>query len=73
MKQGTNYPYGPLEWADRIGLDEIYAITRGLQRDLAEERYRTAPLLRKLVLANRVGVRSGQGFYTYDAKGGCGV
>lgn len=70
MKKGTNYPYGPLEWADRIGLDEIFAISRGLQRDLAEERYRTAPLLRKLVLAGRVGVRSGQGFYTYEDEVG---
>ena len=70
MKKGTNYPYGPLEWADRIGLDEIYAISRGLHRDLAEERYRTAPLLRKLVLAKRLGVRTGQGFYNYsEAKG----
>jgi len=71
MKKGTNYPYGPLEWADRIGLDEVYAISRGLQRDLAEERYRTAPLLRKLVLAKRFGVRSGQGFYNYENKEGC--
>lgn len=70
MKKGTNYPYGPLEWADQIGLDEIYAISRGLHRDLAEERYRTAPLLRKLVLAKRYGVRSGQGFYSYEQKGG---
>lgn len=70
MKKGTNYPFGPLEWADRIGLDEIFAIVRGLHRDLAEERYRPAPLLRKLVLANRVGVRSGQGFYTYEKKEG---
>lgn len=70
MKKGTNYPYGPLEWADRIGLDEIYAISRGLHRDLAEERYRTAPLLRKLVLAKRYGVRSGQGFYSYEQKEG---
>ncbi|RXT08797.1 3-hydroxyacyl-CoA dehydrogenase family protein [Ammoniphilus sp. CFH 90114] len=66
MKKGTNYPYGPLEWADRIGLDEVYAIIRGLHRDLAEERYRPAPLLRKLVLAGRVGQRSGQGFYNYQ-------
>ncbi|WP_026174258.1 3-hydroxyacyl-CoA dehydrogenase family protein [Effusibacillus pohliae] len=66
MKKGTNYPYGPLEWADRIGLDEVYAVIRGLHRDLAEERYRPAPLLRKLVLAGRVGVRSGQGFYSYQ-------
>lgn len=70
MKKGTNYPYGPLEWADRIGLDEIYAISRGLHRDLSEERYRIAPLLRKLVLAKRYGVRSGIGFYSYREAGG---
>ncbi|BAU26855.1 3-hydroxybutyryl-CoA dehydrogenase [Aneurinibacillus soli] len=68
MKKGTNYPYGPLEWADRIGLDEVYAVIRGLHHDLAEERYRPAPLLRKLVLAGRVGQRSGQGFYTYEEQ-----
>lgn len=68
MKKGTNYPYGPLEWADRIGLDEIYAIIRGLHRDLAEERYRPAPLLRKMVLAGRVGQRCGQGFYIYQGQ-----
>jgi 3-hydroxybutyryl-CoA dehydrogenase len=73
MKKGTNYPYGPLEWADRIGLDEIYAIIRGLHRDLAEERYRPAPILRKLVLANRVGVRRGEGFYKYGKTEGSGV
>lgn len=68
MKKGTNYPYGPLEWADRIGLDEVYAIIRGLHRDLAEERYRPAPLLRKMVLAGRVGQRSRQGFYIYEGQ-----
>ena len=68
MKKGTNYPYGPLEWADQIGLDEVYAVVRGLHRDLAEERYRPAPLLRKMVLAGMVGVRSGEGFYSYQNK-----
>ncbi|ERI08133.1 3-hydroxyacyl-CoA dehydrogenase family protein [Aneurinibacillus aneurinilyticus] len=68
MKKGTNYPYGPLEWGDRIGLDEVFAVVKGLHRDLAEERYRPAPLLRKLVLADRVGVRSGRGFYSYEKQ-----
>ncbi|MFC4769719.1 3-hydroxyacyl-CoA dehydrogenase family protein [Effusibacillus consociatus] len=66
MKKGTNYPYGPLEWADQVGLDEVYSVIRGLHRDLAEERYRPAPLLRKMVLAGRLGSRSGQGFYSYQ-------
>ncbi|WP_027417038.1 3-hydroxyacyl-CoA dehydrogenase family protein [Aneurinibacillus terranovensis] len=68
MKKGTNYPYGPLEWADRIGLDEVFSIIRGMYQNLGEERYRPAPLLRKMVLAKRLGERTGQGFYTYTAQ-----
>jgi len=65
MKKGTGYPHGPLEWADRIGLDDVLAVIKGLHRDLGEERFRPAPLLRKMVLAGRLGMRTGQGFYRY--------
>ncbi|MFT9849758.1 3-hydroxyacyl-CoA dehydrogenase family protein [Aneurinibacillus sp. REN35] len=69
MKKGTNYPYGPLEWADRIGLDDVLAVIYGLHRETREERYRPASLLRKLVLAGRTGIRTGRGFYQYEQAG----
>lgn len=71
MRKGTNYPSGPLAWADELGLDDIYAVLSGLHRDLGEDRYRPAPILRKLVHAGWLGQKTGRGFYTYanqDAK-----
>lgn len=71
MRKGTNYPMGPLAWADELGLDDIYAVLSGLHRDMGEERYRPASLLRKLVHAGWLGKKTGRGFYTYtnqDAK-----
>lgn len=51
MKLGTNYPLGPLEWAELIGLESILAIMQGLQSEYGEDRYRPHPLLRRLVAA----------------------
>ncbi|MFQ5682151.1 MAG: 3-hydroxyacyl-CoA dehydrogenase family protein [Candidatus Binatia bacterium] len=65
MRLGTNYPSGPLRWADQIGLDEVLAVLEGLQQETGEERYRPALLLKKMVLAGRLGECSGQGFYDY--------
>jgi 3-hydroxybutyryl-CoA dehydrogenase len=48
MQLGMNYPLGPLEWADEIGLDHIVMILDGLREEYGEERYRTAPLLRRI-------------------------
>ena len=66
MRLGTNYPLGPLQWADQIGLDEVLAVLEGLQRETGDDRYRPAPLLRKMVLAGWLGESSGRGFYNYS-------
>ncbi|PWI57116.1 3-hydroxyacyl-CoA dehydrogenase family protein [Sulfoacidibacillus thermotolerans] len=65
MKFGTNYPLGPFEWADQIGLDEILSVLQGMHRYLGEDIYRPAPLLQKLVYAKWLGESSGRGFYSY--------
>ncbi|MEH7235676.1 3-hydroxyacyl-CoA dehydrogenase family protein [Bacillus sp. JJ1562] len=68
MKKGTNYPMGPLEWAEKIGLDDIYAVLSGLYRELGEERYRPAPLIRKLVYAGWIGGDTDKCFYHYQNR-----
>ena len=65
MKLGTNYPYGPLEWADYIGLDTVLGVMTGLFTEWGEDRYRPSPLLKRLVLARKLGRKSGEGFYKY--------
>jgi 3-hydroxybutyryl-CoA dehydrogenase len=65
MRLGVNYPEGPLRWADQIGLDEVLAVLEGLQRETGDDRYRPAPLLKKLAVAGFLGEASGRGFYRY--------
>ena len=65
MRLGVNYPQGPLRWADQIGLNDVLAVLEGLQRETGDDRYRPAPLLKKLVVAGFLGETSGRGFYTY--------
>ncbi len=65
MKLGTNYPYGPLEWADYLGLDTVLGVMNGLFSEWGEDRYRPSPLLKRMVLAGKYGRKSGEGFFKY--------
>jgi 3-hydroxybutyryl-CoA dehydrogenase len=47
MKLGTNYPYGPFEWCERIGIRHVYELLTAVYEDTKDERYRISPLLKK--------------------------
>ena len=65
MKLGMSHPMGPLALADLIGLDVCLDILETLQRDFGDDKYRPAPLLRRMVAAGKLGRKSGEGFYSY--------
>ncbi len=68
MVHGLNYPRGILAWADAIGLDHVLAVLDALNLELGEERYRAAPLLRRMVWSGRLGQLTGAGFFTPDPE-----
>jgi 3-hydroxybutyryl-CoA dehydrogenase len=69
MKLGYNFPLGPLEMADQMGLDEVLLWMETLWKTLGEPRYRACPVLRKLVRERKLGKKTGEGFYKYDGNG----
>jgi 3-hydroxybutyryl-CoA dehydrogenase len=65
MKGGCNFPMGPLELLDLVGLDTSLAILEALYEEFRDPNYAPAPLLRRMVSAEKLGRKSRQGFYDY--------
>ncbi len=66
MKLGMAHPMGPLQLADFIGLDVCLAIMNVLYSGLGNDKYAPCPLLVNMVTAGKLGVKSGEGFYSWD-------
>src|SRR6266496_2549280 len=67
MKLGMAHPMGPLQLADFIGLDVCLSILNVLHEGFGNTKYAPCPLLINMVTAGKLGVKNGEGFYTYTA------
>jgi 3-hydroxybutyryl-CoA dehydrogenase len=67
MKLGMAHPMGPLQLADFIGLDVCHSILNVLHDGFGNQKYSPCPLLTNMVTAGKLGVKSGEGFYKYQA------
>lgn len=65
MKLGANYPMGPLELADYIGIDVVLAIMKSIQEQTGSDKYKPSDMLIKMVNEGKLGRKSGEGFYKY--------
>lgn len=68
MKLGCGYPMGPFTLVDFVGLDTVYYIANIMFEEYREKRFAPPPLLKQMVLAGRLGRKSGRGFYDYSEK-----
>lgn len=69
MRLGYRFRLGPLEMADRMGLDSLLVAMERLFREYGDLKFRPCPLLKKYVRAGNLGVKTGQGFFQYDEEG----
>jgi 3-hydroxybutyryl-CoA dehydrogenase len=66
MKLGMAHPMGPLQLADFIGLDVCLSILNVMYEGFKNPKYAPCPLLVNMVMAGKLGVKSGEGFYDYS-------
>jgi 3-hydroxybutyryl-CoA dehydrogenase len=66
IKMGFDFRVGPLEWADRTGLDRVLNWMQHMYDESNEPRFRPCPLLKRLVRAGLFGAKTGRGFFEYD-------
>jgi 3-hydroxybutyryl-CoA dehydrogenase len=69
MKLGMAHPMGPLQLADFIGLDVCHSILKVLQDGFGNPKYAPCPLLVNMVTAGKLGIKTGEGFYSYSEGG----
>jgi len=69
MRMGFGLPLGPFAMADKLGLDKVSSWLDNLYKEFGDVKYKTSPLLKKLVRANQLGRNTGKGFYEYDEEG----
>lgn len=69
MRIGYDFRFGPLEMADRFGLDAILAAMERMFREYGDLKYRPSFILKQMVRAGHLGVKTGEGFFRYDKDG----
>src|SRR5438034_8258876 len=67
MKLGCGYPMGPFTLLDLVGLDTTMFVAEVMFEEFREPRYAPPPLLKRMVMAGRLGRKTGRGFYDYSA------
>ena len=68
MKLGCGYPMGPFTLLDLVGLDTTMFVAEVMFEEFREPRYAPPPLLKRMVMAGRLGRKTGRGFYDYSAN-----
>ncbi len=69
VKLGLNWPMGPLQLLDYVGLDTTFNITQVFMNEFQDSKYRPSPLLREMVRAGQLGRKTGKGFYEWGSPG----